>query len=282
MHDEPDIAALLKDLTVRLDGVSETPRIEAELLLARAIDMPRAYLFAHPEDVPDDGARERLESTAARRLAGEPMAYITGSREFWSMPLAVTPATLVPRPETEVLVERVLMATPRRAACRVLDLGTGCGAIALAIARERPLAEVVAVDISPDAIAVAALNARELKLPNVRVLVGDWITPVADDVFDIVVSNPPYVRDDDPALDELSFEPHAALAAGPDGLAAIRRIASDCARILGPGGLLALEHGADQQAAVDALLRQHGWTEIECKSDYAGLPRVSSARRPPI
>lgn len=282
MRNEPDIAALLRELNDRLDGVSESPRLDAEILLARAIDMPRAYLFAHPEDVPDAGARGRLETSVARRLAGEPMAYITGIREFWSMTLAVTPATLVPRPETEILVERALMSIPRRAAGRVLDLGTGSGAVALAIARERPLAEVVAVDISPDAVAVAELNARELKLANVTVIEGDWIAPVSAERFDVVVSNPPYVCDDDPALDKLAFEPRDALAAGADGLASLRILARDCARVLKPGGLLALEHGADQQAAVDALLRRHGWVELDCQSDYAGQPRVSSARRPPI
>ena len=216
-----------------------------------------------------------------RRLAGEPMAYITGIKEFWSLELVVTPATLVPRPETEILVERALREMPRRAALDVLDLGTGSGAIAIAIAHDRRMSSVTAVDASESALAVAALNARQLDLDNVTWLHGDWTAPVADRRFDIVVSNPPYVADGDPALANLRAEPLSALAAGADGLDDIRRLATECVAVTRAGGWLMLEHGATQADSVARLLAEAGWIEIECRPDYAGLPRVTAGRRPP-
>ena len=279
MKSSASVAEILKDVAARLEPVSESPRLDAEILLGRAIDMPRSYFFAHPEDVPDDGAIERLEKTVARRLAGEPMAYITGIKEFWSMELLVTPATLVPRPETEILVDRALMHIPRKAEWRVLDLGTGSGAIALAIARERPHCDVVATDISADAVRVAEANAREHSLPNVSVLEGSWTEPVSGQVFNVIVSNPPYVESNDPALHALTAEPLSALAAGEDGLDAIRVLAADCLALLTDDGLLAIEHGSEQQDAVAELLGEHGWQAIECHKDYAGLPRVTTARK---
>lgn len=278
MSHAPAIGGLVRQLTERLAAVSDSPRLDAELLIGRAIDMPRAYLIAHADDVPDDDALDRLEASVARRLAGEPMAYITGIKEFWSMELVVSPATLVPRPETELLVEHALRHMSRRADWRVLDLGTGSGAVALAIARERPRANVVGVDVSADAISVAEINARELKIPNVRFTVGDWTAPVADDEFDVIVANPPYVRDDDEALTRLASEPRAALAAGRDGLDALRVLARDCGRIIADGGMLLLEHGAEQERPVAELLDQNGWRDVACHRDYAGLPRVSTAR----
>ena len=280
MSDNAEIGHLLKRITERLDGVSDSPRLDAELLLARAIDMPRAYLFAHPDDVPDDDAIDRLELTVQRRLAGEPMAYITGRKEFGSMPLIVSPATLVPRPETELLVDVALRDIPRRADWKILDLGTGSGAIALAIARERPLCEVTGADISVDALDVAKLNARELGVANVRFVAGNWTEPVADQTFDLIVSNPPYVREDDEALQRLANEPSAALVAGRDGLDALRILADKCRNILTPGETLILEHGADQAPAVAALLAERGWTDVVCHRDYTGLPRVTVARLP--
>ncbi len=280
MADETPISELLEAVTARLAGVSESPRLDAEILLGRAIDMPRSYLFAHPEDVPDDAAIERFEGTVSRRMAGEPMAYIMGIREFWSMELMVTPATLVPRPETEILVDRALGHIPRRAEYRVLDLGTGSGAIALAIARERPICNVVAVDLSQDALAVAVQNARHLDLGNVEFRHGDWTDPVRSETFDLVVSNPPYVADEDPALGALRHEPASALAAGADGLDAIRVLAERCLDVTASGAPLLLEHGADQEALVRGILAAHEWVDIECHKDYAGLPRVTAARSP--
>jgi release factor glutamine methyltransferase len=277
MSDPVSIEKALSAATEKLHGVSEAPRLEAELLLARAIDMPRSFLFAHPEDELDDDALQRLDEAVARRLAGEPMAYITGSKEFWSMELAVSPATLVPRPETELLVDIALRDIPRKAEWQILDLGTGSGAIALAIARERALCSITAIDISAEALAVARENANRNTIGNVEFLEGDWTAPVADRKFRVVVSNPPYVCAGDKALDALRAEPLSALAAGEDGLEAITILARDCPSIIEDDGVLLLEHGAEQKESVAELLMSYGWERIQCYDDYSGLPRVTSA-----
>ena len=280
LDDAVTIGAVLAAGSSRLERISDSARLEAELLLARAIDMPRSFLFAHPEDELDAASLERFETSLGRRLAGEPMAYICGEKEFWSMTLMVTPATLVPRPETELLVEQALMRLPRRAESRILDLGTGSGAIAIALARERPMCDVTGTDISEAAIAVAIQNAREHSVPNVHFVHGDWTGPVRGQSFDLVVSNPPYIADSDDALHALGFEPRSALAAGPDGLDAIRAIVDQVPHVIRPGGTLLLEHGAEQHAAVAGLLAGHGYTAIAVASDLAGLQRVTSAEWP--
>ena len=277
MSEPVSIEKALNDATARLREISESARLDAELLIARCIDMPRSYLFAHPEDTLDEAALQRLEQTLERRLAGEPMAYITGSKEFWSMELIVSPATLVPRPETELLVDIALRGIPRKAEWQVLDLGTGSGAIALALARERPLCKLTAVDVSQAALAVARENANQLMISNVEFLAGDWTTPVAGRTFRVVVSNPPYVASGDEALVQLCAEPLAALAAGEDGLESIRILARDCPAIVEDGGVLLLEHGAGQRDRVAEILLSYGWQHIQCYDDYSGHPRVSSA-----
>ncbi len=278
MTEQTSIRAALDDATAQLRAVSESARLDAELLLARCIDMPRSYLFAHPEDTLDDAALERLGETLKRRIDGVPMAYITGVKEFWSLELIVSPATLVPRPETELLVDIVLRDIPRRADWQVLDLGTGSGAVALAIARERTLCQVTATDISCDALAVARENARQLMIANVDFFEGSWTRPVNDRKFQVIASNPPYVASGDAALDSLQAEPNVALAAGEDGLESIIILARDCPAIIEDDGLLVLEHGADQKEAVAELLLSYGWGRIQCYDDYAGHPRVTSAR----
>ena len=265
--------------TAALGEVSESPRLDAELLLARTLDVQRSYLFAHPEDRMDPAAVERYADIIERRADGMPMAYILGEREFWSMDLSVSPATLVPRPETEILVEQALMRIPRRAEFEILDLGTGSGAVAIAVARERPLSHLVATDVSEAALAVARENARRHDVPNVEFVAADWADVFDDDAFDVVVSNPPYVASGDPHLADLRYEPRSALEAGDDGLDAIRRIAATVMRVLRPGGSLLIEHGADQAAAVEAILAAAGWTDVDCISDLAGLPRVTVARK---
>ncbi len=277
MSDPVSIEQAVLDATEKLRDVTDAPRLEAELLLARAINMPRSFLFAHPEDELDEASLGRLDDTVNRRIAGEPMAYITGIREFWSMELAVSPATLVPRPETELLVDVALRDIPREVEWQVLDLGTGSGAVALAIGRERPSCYITATDISADALAAARENANRNAIGNVEFLQGDWIEPVAERRFEVIVSNPPYVRDDDEALAKLQAEPMLALKAGDEGLDAIEVLARGCPAIITSGGLLAIEHGADQQDAVAALLKAHGWANIRCYNDYSGLPRVTSA-----
>ena len=280
MTDSNRIDAVLLDATTRLGEISSSARLDAELLLCRSIDMPRSYLFAHPEDTLDAGALERLNQLLHRRISGEPMAYITGTREFWSLELVVNPATLVPRPETELLVDLALRQIPRDASWHGLDLGTGSGAIAVAIARDRPQCEITAVDQSAAALSVARENVRRLDLANVSCVEGDWTQPVSSQQFNIIVSNPPYVRADDAALAALACEPVSALVAGNDGLDAIRVLARDCGEILCADGLLMLEHGADQQREVEKILLEQGWTAVACHRDLAGLPRVSVARKP--
>jgi release factor glutamine methyltransferase len=279
MSDPVSIEKALSAATDKLHKVSESARLEAELLLARAIDMPRSFLFAHPEDELDEDALQRLDETVARRLAGEPMAYITGSKEFWSMELAVSPATLVPRPETELLVDIALRDIPRKAEWQILDLGTGSGAIALAIARERPLCSITAVDISAEALAVARENANRNTIGNIEFLQGDWTVPVVTRKFQVIVSNPPYVCAGDDALQSLRAEPLSALAAGEDGLDAITVLARDCPSILEAEGVLVLEHGAGQKEQVAEQLMSYGWCNIQCYDDYSGLPRVTSAHQ---
>ncbi len=268
----------VKNAAEKLRAVSDAPRLEAELLMARAIDMPRSFLFAHPEDELDDGSLQRLNDTVERRLAGEPMAYISGIKEFWSMELAVSPATLVPRSETELLVDVALRDIPRRAEWDILDLGTGSGAVALAIGRERPLCNITATDVSAEALAAARENANRNSIGNVEFMQGDWIAPVVDRKFEVIVSNPPYVRDDDPSLTNLQAEPMLALKAGEKGLDAIEILARDCRAISVADGMLVLEHGAEQEEPVAELLKAHGWANIRCYKDYSGLPRVTSAR----
>ena len=277
MSDPVSIENALCDATSRLRDVSDAARLEAELLLARAIDMPRSFLFAHPEDALDDGALQRLESTLARRLDGEPMAYITGTREFWSMELFVSPATLVPRPETELVVDIALREIPRKVEWQILDLGTGSGAIALALARERQLCQITAIDVSADALAVARQNANQLSIANIEFVEGNWTEPVADQKFDIIATNPPYVAAGDTALEALHSEPLSALAAGDDGLDSIRVLARDCPTVIVDGGMLVLEHGATQKESVAEVLLSYGWQSVQCYDDYSGLPRVTSA-----
>jgi release factor glutamine methyltransferase len=202
-----------------------------------------------------------------------------GVKEFWSREFIVSPATLVPRPETELLVNLALCEIPRDAEFEILDLGTGSGAVAVSIACERPLCRVTAVDASEEALAVARENARALAPGNVACVPGNWTEPVRGRRFNVIVSNPPYVRAADEALDNLRHEPVMALAAGEDGLDAIRVLAADCGELLVDGGLLLIEHGADQADDVASLLKENGWTDIRCHNDLAGLPRVTAARR---
>lgn len=272
------IATAIAEATNRLSVNSESARLDAEILVARSIGMPRSYLFAHPEDSLDEIALQRLNETIERRSDGVPLAYITGSKEFWSLELQVSPATLVPRPETELLVEHALREIPRDAQWQILDLGTGSGAIAAAIASERRSCEVTAVDVSADALLIAQQNVRHLDLPNVSCLQGDWTAPVAGRIFNVIVSNPPYVADGDAALETLKAEPSMALVSGGDGLDSIRRLARDCQSIIANDGLLILEHGNDQPAAVAEILANNSWRDIACVDDYAGKPRMTSAR----
>lgn len=278
-EDDLRIDAVLGNATTRLAAVSDSARLDAEILLSLSIDMPRSYAFAHPEDVLDDVTFGRFDGLLQRRLGGEPMAYITGTKEFWSHELLVSPATLVPRPETELLVDLALREIPRTAEWQILDLGTGSGAIAIALAGERLMCEITAVDVSEAALAIANENARQLSLCNITFAHGSWSEPVQGRLFDLIVSNPPYVRAGDEALAKLLHEPRDALVSGEDGLDAIRTLAAGCAAILKDGGVLLIEHGADQADDVAAILAAAGWAEILNHKDFSGKPRVTVAHK---
>jgi len=264
----------------RLEPVHESARLDAEVLLAHATGHPRHHPYAWPEAPLPEPVQARFEALVARRAAGEPVAYLTGCREFWSLALEAGPEALIPRPESELLVELALSHIPLDARWRIADLGTGSGALALAIARERAGCRVLATDISGAALALAHRNARRLRVGNVRLRRGEWCTPLGRERFALIVSNPPYVAEGDPHLarGDVRFEPRAALAGGPDGLAAVRRIAADARRHLRPGGWLLLEHAFDQGGAVRALLAALGYAEVRTHRDGAGHERVTRAR----
>ncbi len=276
------VAEALQGAVNALAASSPTARLDAEVLLAHVCGLTRTALVARHAETLTPAQAERFEALVARRAAGEPVAYLTGRREFWSLELCVTPATLIPRPETELLVERALARIPPHATWRLADLGTGSGAVALALARERPSAHLVATDLSAEALAVARCNVERLGITNIVLRQGDWLEALADEPFDAIVSNPPYVASGDSRLrtGDLRFEPRDALAGGPDGLDAIRRIACHARRHLVPGGWLLIEHGADQRKAVERLFHQYGYADIACYRDLAGRDRVSEARRP--
>jgi release factor glutamine methyltransferase len=274
------IAELLRSGARALEGRSDSPRLDAELLLGFLLGLSRSALVAHDHD---SVAADRVQDYAGlidRRRNGSPIAYLTGIREFWSLELDVTPAVLVPRPETELIVELALeLLPPRRvpegAPYSVLDLGTGSGAIALALAAERPEWRLTGVDVSPPALAVAAGNSRKLGLSRIDWRPGSWFEPVAGSRFDLIVANPPYVAAGDPALEKLAAEPAIALAPGPTGLEALSAIVRGAAAHLLPDGWLVLEHGADQGPDVAQLLERHGFLKVRCYSDFSGKPRVT-------
>jgi release factor glutamine methyltransferase len=258
-----------------LNLTSGSPRLDAEVLLSSALGIERSALIARGSDALNDQDLRAYRELLEERRSGMPVAYLIGRREFWSLPLKVTSAVLVPRPETEILVEVALQQLPDSVERAVLDLGTGSGAVALAIASERPRARVVGVDVSPGALGVARDNARALALANVTFRLGSWFDPVPGEVFDAVVANPPYVADGDPALAALAAEPLLALLAGPAGLDALEAIVARAPRHLKRGGWLLLEHGSGQQHEVAKLLERCGFTGIQCHCDYSGLPRVT-------
>lgn len=281
---EPSLSPTLRVALDRaahvLRASSPTPAIDAEVLLRHATGLARADIIARPEYVLADSAHAAFASLIERRRYGEPVAYLIGRREFWSLDLLVSPATLIPRPETELLVERALARAPADSAPSIADLGTGCGAVALAIAHERPDAHVVATDCSETALAVARANASRLQFAKIEFCLGDWLLPLQGRRFDVIASNPPYVRAGDPHLAEgdLRFEPHTALVAGADGFAALRKIADTAAAHLHAGGWLVLEHGSDQAAAVHAQLAASGYRHIHTYKDLAGRSRVTEGQ----
>lgn len=272
--------ALLEQAQQALAATSEQPRLDSEVLLAHALGRGRAWLYARPEHVPDPDQRAAFERLVALRAGGRPVGHLTSEREFWSLRLKVTEHTLIPRPETELLVETAL-ALDLPADAAVLDLGTGSGAIALALAAERPGWRITAVERSPEALASARDNAARLGLAGIRFLEGDWFAALSGrPLFGLIVANPPYVAQDDPHLarGDLRFEPRTALVSGADGLDDIRHIVAAAPDYLRPGGWLWLEHGSDQGGTVGALLRGRGFREVRLRHDLAGRERLSGGR----
>lgn len=267
----PTIAVLLAN--------TRLPRAEARLLLGEVAGLGAAQIVAFPEREIDAAVAERFRRLAARREAGEPIAYLLESREFFSLEFRVTPAVLIPRPDTELLVELALERLPAGARRRVVDLGTGSGAIPVAIKKHRPDAEVSAVDLSPAALEVARDNARRHGA-EIRFLESDWFSALNGERFDLIVSNPPYIAAGDPHLDQgdLRFEPAQALSDGGDGLAHLRRIVAEAPRHLEAGGWLLCEHGYDQAEACRALLAAAGFVSVQSWRDLGAIERVSGAQ----
>lgn len=261
---------------------SPTARLDAELLLAAALGKPRSFLHTWPERIVSSEAALTFASHLQRRRTGEPVAYILGQQGFWKLDLDVAPHTLIPRPETEMLVEAALELVPGFAPTRVLDLGTGTGAIALALASERPVWQVTAVDRVLEAVALAEHNRQRLHLDNATVLSSHWFSSLEGQRFDLIISNPPYIAAEDPhlAAGDVRFEPSSALVAGADGLDDIRMIVAQAPTYLNGEGWLLLEHGYDQGAAVRDLLSSHGFEKIQTRRDLGDHERITFGRLP--
>jgi release factor glutamine methyltransferase len=259
----------------------ETTKLEAQLLLQHVLNVNRAWLISHQNDVLEANIHAAYRALINRRLNGEPIAYMLCMREFYGLNLKVTPATLIPRPDTETLVDAALAKIPLQKNLNICDLGTGSGAIALAIAKHRPQAYVLALDASQEALDVAIENAKSLKIPNVKFIVSDWFSALSQQnnthKFDVIVSNPPYIEANDDHLSQgdLRFEPLSALASGQDGLEDIRKIIKQAPQYLNPHGWLLLEHGYHQADSVAALLKNAEFTEIEAIKDLGGNDRVT-------
>ena len=251
--------------------------LEANLILQYLLKKNRAWLISHDRDVLTDDQQQDFYALLQRRLVGEPIAYILGLREFYGLPLKVTQATLIPRPDTETLVEAAFQKNSVNVAWDILDLGTGTGAVALAIAKHRPTCNLIGVDASVEALAVAIENAQRLDLKNVRFIESNWFSDLAAERFNLIVSNPPYIAEGDCHLTQgdLRFEPRSALVSGVDGLDDIRRIIQDAPNYLKPNGWLMLEHGYDQAQSVASLLKEHGFSQIDHTQDLAGTLRVT-------
>jgi release factor glutamine methyltransferase len=285
--DPPDtIASLLRSAARALGGCSDSPELDAEVLLGHLLGAGRSALWSRGDETLRGGTGRAYRELIDRRAGGVPVAYLTGLREFWSLPLKVTPAVLVPRPETELLVEQALElltpadGQPADGQPAVLDLGTGSGAIAIAVASERRHARMVGVDISEAAASLARENAEALGLSGIEWRVGSWFSAVPGERFDLILANPPYVAAGDPVLASLRAEPAIALIGGATGLEHLASIIAGATAHLVPGGWLLVEHGADQAREVASLFGRHGFADVHSLNDYAGRPRMMRGRQP--
>ena len=276
------IEKLLDRAAARLDATSESPRLDAELLLAQLLGKSRTQLRTRPDLEIDDTDQRAFEGLLMARLQGAPLAYLAGEREFWSLPFRLSRATLIPRPETESLVEAALACIPPDQAWRIADLGTGSGIVAAAIASERLLCRITATDLDQAALDIAGENAARLGLGNIEFRCGSWYQPLDGLKFNLIVSNPPYIREGDPHLDQgdVRFEPRRALVSGTDGLDAIRLIVENAPAHLQPGGWLLLEHGYDQAEAVRVLFHARHFMEVRSIRDLSGHERVTLGQLP--
>ncbi|MDO6459553.1 peptide chain release factor N(5)-glutamine methyltransferase [Granulosicoccaceae sp. 1_MG-2023] len=276
------IAQLLRAAAQQLSPHSDYPLSEARQLLSQALARPATWLIANDEQQPDSAQCARFSEALQRRCNGEPLAYITGHAAFWSLELKVTPDTLIPRPDSEVLVEQALECFDGTAPAHVLDLGTGTGALALALAKEWPASDVTGTDIDPASLRVARDNALSNHISNAHFCQSDWFGAVSARHFGLIVTNPPYIADNDPHLLDrgLQYEPRRALTSGRDGLDDLRLIIAQAPAYLSPAGWLLCEHGYDQGAACRQLFAQAGYIQVQTRNDYAGHERVTLGRKP--
>ena len=264
----------------RLEASSDSPQLDAEILLGKVLQANRAVLYANPDQLITDNQAGAFEQLIAQRCSGKPVAHLTGVREFWSLELKVTPDVLVPRPETELLVERALIHIPNPGSCELADLGCGSGAIAIAIALERPDCKITATDSSQAALNIAKENADKYCPGRIQFCKGNWLEPLEDRRFNIIVSNPPYVSSQQTQLTdpELKYEPQQALYSGTDGLNDIRQLIEKAPACLQKDGYLLLEHGFDQADTIAELLKLAGFVNINMHQDLAGQPRITEAQ----
>lgn len=277
-----ELKAALMHATSELEAHSTSARLDAEILLAQVLMKTRTYLFTHPEQMLSTVQWHRYQQLISERIKGVPIAYLTGMREFWSLPIQVSEDTLIPRPETELLVELTLKLVADIPQTEILDLGTGSGAIALALAKERPNWQITACDCSSAALGKAEENASRLGFSNIRFLLSDWFEKIpTNQKFDAIVANPPYIATNDPHLliGDLRFEPKLALVSGEDGLTAIKYIIKHSLAKLKPGGLLLLEHGFDQKSEIESMLNNYGYCHQQGWQDWQGNDRVSGGQR---
>jgi len=259
------------------ESENDSARLDAEILLALTLQKPRTWLYTWPEHIPSLPEQHMYLDLLRRRQSGEPVAYLTHRREFFVLELKINHHVLVPRPETETLVQCVLDVLADNSAARIADLGTGSGAVALALASQKPQARIVATDASSDALALARENAERLGIDNVTFMAGDWLVPLSGLTFDLIASNPPYIAEDDPHLsrDGVRFEPKPALVSGKDGLDAIRQLVTESPACLEIGGWLMIEHGFDQGEAVRGLFTEVGFIDVVTHRDLGGNERVT-------